>query len=68
MGGGGGGLAGVGEGVERRRAPSGILLLQRREMSCEADVGNVEAVARVNGSYFKNRRDADGNVGDELEH
>lgn len=58
----------VGEGVEQRRAPSGILLLQGREMSCEANVGNVEAVARVNGSYFKNRRDADGNAGDELEH
>lgn len=37
-------------------------------MSCEAKVGNVEAVARVNGSYFGNRRDADGNVGNELEH
>lgn len=29
---------------------------------------NVEAVTRVNGSYFEDGRDADGNAGDELEH
>lgn len=29
---------------------------------------NVQAVMRVNGSYFENGREADGNVGDELEH
>ena len=29
---------------------------------------NVAAVTRINGIYFENGRDADGNVGDEPEH
>lgn len=49
-------------------APSGILLLHGREMSCEVKVEMWWPLCESNGSYFETGRDADGNVGDELEH